>query len=524
MTLHEVQRPATRVARYETPTDLDAALTLLADGGDRARPIAGGTDLLVELDRGGRPGVDVLVDLGRIPGLDIIDVDGDHLRLGPLVTHNQVVSSSACRREAAPLAQACWEVGSAQLRNRATVVGNVVTASPANDTLSALTALGASAEIASLDGRRVVSLDELVIGFRTTSLAPGELVTALLVPRLDDRSRGVFVKLGLRRAQAISVLHLAAVVAFDRPVSGPTGDAVVTGARIAVGSAAPTVLTVVAAGDALVGRPFDDAAASAAATATAHAVSPIDDLRATAEYRRDLVTTMVERALGALMAGAQPSTPPPSPPRLWRPGFEGRFPTGPDHARSITDADVVAATVNGAPVATDGAASVTLLDWLRRAGVVGVKEGCAEGECGACTVILDGAAVMSCLVPAGRAAGADVITAEGLSGPGGELHPVQRAFVDCDAVQCGFCTPGFVVAVVVLLDEHPAPTPDQVGAGLAGNLCRCTGYAAIRRAVERAATDPATATDTATAGDTETAGDPETAGDTATANDEGNGA
>ena len=134
-----------------------------------------------------------------------------------------------------------------------------------------------------------------------------------------------------------------------------------------------------------------------------------------------------------------------------------------------------------------GAASTVLLDWLRtHAGASGVKEGCAEGECGACTVLLDGAAVMSCLVPAGRAHGAAVVTVEGLADTSG-LHPVQQAFVDCHAVQCGFCTPGLLVAAASLLEEHPSPSRSQVEVGLSGNLCRCTGYRAIHDAVQAVA-------------------------------------
>ncbi len=145
-------------------------------------------------------------------------------------------------------------------------------------------------------------------------------------------------------------------------------------------------------------------------------------------------------------------------------------------------------TVNGEPVSVTVPPVRTAAEVLREElGLTGTKIGCGEGECGACTILLDGEAVTSCLLPAARLRGREVTTIEGLAGPDGALHPVQQAFVDCGAVQCGFCTPGMVMRTVAFLRENPDPTDREIARSIEGNLCRCTGYVKIPEATRAAA-------------------------------------
>jgi carbon-monoxide dehydrogenase small subunit len=144
-------------------------------------------------------------------------------------------------------------------------------------------------------------------------------------------------------------------------------------------------------------------------------------------------------------------------------------------------------TLNGHPQVWAVEPRTTLLRALRERGVTSAKRGCEEGECGTCTVLVDGIPQKSCMMLALEAEGKSVLTVEGLVGPDGALHPVQRAFVEEGAIQCGFCTPGMVLTTLALLRKNPDPSEEEIRVALSGNLCRCTGYTGIFRAVRRAA-------------------------------------
>ena len=481
---------------YYAPRTVAEALDLLAQHSDECRLIAGGTDLILEIERNLRK-QQIIVDISCIPGLNTIERRGGTLTLGALVTHNQVVGAADAVAHAFPLTLACWLVGAPQIRNRGTVAGNCVTASPANDTIAPLWAMDATFTLASRDrGERTLTCAEFFRGVRKTALQSDEMLVRIDVPALEPTERGTFLKLGLRQAQAISVVNVAVIVDFgdeDKTRNTHHREASpwdVSRSRIALGSVAPTIVRAGEAETYLAGKALTDDVIDRAAELTAAAARPITDVRGSADYRRDMVRVLTARALRQLRDGSERAEWPEQPVLLQGSGAreqESEVRDRESHREASRSG--VSLTLNGKPTTLQNVHGKTLLRALREdAGLTGTKEGCAEGECGACTVWLDGVAVMSCLVPAERAAGCEVVTVEGLGRPDGALSPLQQAFIDAAAVQCGYCTPGILMSAANLLEEFPQPTADQVKQALTGNLCRCTGYYKILEAVERTVT------------------------------------
>jgi xanthine dehydrogenase iron-sulfur cluster and FAD-binding subunit A len=451
--------------------DLDQTIDLLNRFQGTGRIIAGGTDLILEIERGVRNNIEQLIDISRVEGLDKIRLDDEGLiHIGPMVTHNQMIADPLARKYAYPLAEACWRVGSPQIRNRATIAGNLITASPANDTVPPLMALDASVSLRSTAGTRSVRLRDFYSGVRKCDMKPDEMLIDICFNGMKENQAGAFYKFGLRNAQAISVVNACVILDLEGKK--------ILNAIITLGAVAPTIIHAQQAEKSLVGKQLIDEVIDEAAKLAAQDSKPIDDLRASAAFRRHLVHVCVKKSLETILNRTHAHVLPETPVLLSTAG----------NSIKVTDdpSEIIQTTINGKHYAFPNCRDKTLLQLIREdAGLTGTKEGCAEGECGACTIFLDGKAVMSCLVPAGRAHTAVITTIEGLE-VDGKLNPVQQGFVEKGAVQCGYCTPGMIMSVTKLLEEKPAPGVEEIQQALAGNLCRCTGYYQIIEAVEAA--------------------------------------
>lgn len=462
--------------KYVNAASIDEVIDILSIKKDKAKIVAGATDLMLEFEKGIRKGIDTVIDISRIEGLNQISLDEEnYFHLGPLVTHNQAASSNLLREKAYPLSRASWEVGAPQIRNRGTVAGNIITASPANDTITPLMALGAWVTLKSKSGERNVNLNDFYTGVRKTVMKPDEMLTDIVFPALTPKHKGTFLKVALRRAQAISVVNIAIIL----DLSGNS----INNAVITLGAVAPTIIHADQAEIFLQGKILSSEIIEEAALLTSAAAKPIDDLRGTADYRKEMVRVFTKRGLLSILNNEEQAGMPDNPITL-----TGNSTFSKIESAIFDSKTIINTTINGNKYAITGAGNKSLLRLIREnTGLTGTKEGCAEGECGACTVFLDGNAIMACLVPAARADNAEIITIEGLS-IDGHLHPVQDAFINDGAVQCGYCSPGFLMSAAKLLESNPKPTKNQIEEAITGNLCRCTGYYKIVQAIENAST------------------------------------
>jgi xanthine dehydrogenase iron-sulfur cluster and FAD-binding subunit A len=440
--------------------------------------VAGGTEAMPPRNRGERAGP--LLDLSLVSELRDVAL-GERCRLGAGVTYTRLLEELA---EPLPvLALAARTIASRQVRNRATLGGALAIADPSADILCALVAAGAEVELASLDGVRRVAVERFLTGPYECDLREDELIVAVLVP--PAAGPAAYAKVGARNAMARAACAVAVVLDEERRSAG-----------IAVAACAPVPVRTPEA-ERLVAEeaPWEDEHEldagwlRRAGALIAGATRPRADGRGSVEYKRHAAAVLGGRALARAWrergAPRSPAAAPASPSggsAKLRRHIRRNFP-------DVREPGGAVLRVDGAERALPPeAAGESLLRFLRdELGVTAPKNACEEGECGSCTVAIDGEIACACLVPAVQAAGCEVETAAGLAEVDGELHPVQAALLEAGGVQCGFCTPGFVMAARDLLRRVPDPTVEQVREGLNGNLCRCTGYRKIVEAVRLAA-------------------------------------
>ena len=291
---------------FVSAATVDDALSALSGG---ARPVAGGTDLVVGARQGKAPLPDAIVAIDRIPGFRAIDVSDRGLQLGTLVTHGDITASDEIRTRYTALADASAIVGSHATRAQGTIGGNVMNASPAMDTGGPLLCFGATATLRSASGERSIELDQLWTGAGSTSARSDELLVVLEVPAPSSGTGSSYVRLEYRRQMEIAVVGATAVVTMD-------GDRIVD-ARVAITALTPTIRRVPEAESALNGTDGGDAVVEAAAAAAAAASTPISDVRGSAEYRRAMAAVIANRAITAALTRAHGgSVPIPASPAL----------------------------------------------------------------------------------------------------------------------------------------------------------------------------------------------------------------
>ena len=461
--------------QYYTVSSIDDALDILDSEREEARIIAGGTDLVLEIKNNQHPLVKTLIDITRIKDQDRVWIDDGYVNIGPLLTHNQCIVSDELNKFGFPLIRAAYSVGVPQIRNIGTVIGNLVTGSPANDTITPLVALDAEIIIRSKIKEYKVKLIDFYTGVRKTIMASNEMVVGLRFKKMNPNQKGAFIKYLLRETNAISVANVCAILTLD---GSDIRKAIVT-----LGAVAPTIIHSQKAEHFLTGKGLSKENIERSAELAKQDALPIDDIRSSEKYRSHLIPILLKKALSSIKDGSWNTFNFP-PVLLW--GKKTKFITPIEKSIKHDKNMPIKISLNGNNKTFNHGQNETLLALIRdTARLTGTKEGCGEGECGACTLHLNGLPVLSCLIPAPKAHNSEVTTIEGLSS-GNKLHPIQEAFVEAGAVQCGYCTPGFIMSAVKLLEEKPHPTEMDIKQGLSGNICRCTGYYSIIEAVEKA--------------------------------------
>ena len=421
---------------YVRAESVEHAVAALAAAGSDGKIIAGGQSLMPMINfRLVRPAV--LVDINRISGLDRIEDRGKHLRFGALVRHRMTASDAVIARDVPVLHAAMENVAHLTVRNRGTFCGSVCHADPAAEMPMLSLLLDGVVRIAGPNGEREIAAADFLTGSLTNALDPAEMVTAIDIAKPAPGTGWGFAEFARRHGD----YALAAVsVLIER------ADSAARNVRVAVMGVGGIASRIASAEAVLEGRELTAAVIAEAVAALRDDIEPMSDLSAQGHCS----------GMGA---------------------------------RGMTDPVSITVNVNGTAHTRSVEPRLLLSDFLRHElGLTGTHVGCEHGVCGACTVLIDGRSARSCLTLAVMADGQDIETVEA-QGTQEDLGRIQRAFRDHHALQCGFCTPGFLMTIADMLRHHPLENDEQIREALSGNLCRCTGYQNIVAAVRELASE-----------------------------------
>ena len=483
---------------------VDDAVRLLLEY-PQAQIIAGGSDVLVQMREGKRAGAELV----SIYGLDelrgvVMEEDGT-IRIGSLTSFSHITKDPIIQKYINVLGEAVDMVGGPQIRNIGTIGGNTCNGVTSADSASTLFAWDAVIELAGPDGIRRIPIKDFYIKAGKVDLRPGEIQTAILIPReAYEGYEGYYIKYAMRNAMDIATLGCSVNVKLSEDKK------TFTDVRIAYGVAGPVPMRAVHAEAAGRGLEVTDENIEKIGDTVLEDVTPRDSWRASKAFREHISKLLCKRALreavrragGVISEESQAAMAPNTSDneetvtgeKKEAPASISGASEGSETAKHtiMTDSEsgkqykLVRCRINGVERETMVDVRASLTDMLRNDySLTSVKKGCEVGECGACNVIIDGECYNSCIYLAVWADGKEIRTLEGLMGPDGELSDIQQAFIDEAAVQCGFCTPGVIMSAEEILESGKEYTRDELRKQLSGHLCRCTGYENILNAVEK---------------------------------------
>ena len=459
---------------YYQPQSLDEAFGLMEKYEGRARYVAGGTDAMIRVKQKiWQP--EALISLRWVEALCGIKKTGNSLRLGSMTLWREIETDPLVASHCPALADAAPMVANPQIRNVATVGGNLCNAAPSADGAPPLMVMEAVLTISGPHGEREVPISEFFKGPGQHCMQPGEVLTAITIPEMPMHTGMAFLKSG-RVTQDIAVANVAVCIEMEGRVCKKC--------RVAAGAVGPVPMELHGVELFVEGKEITQDLLLEIQDKAAGEVTPITDVRSTEIYRRTVTGVMVKRAIEQAMERAKYEA------ESRDVAVSPAVPQDMEPTVGLYDSPLrkrVRFNLNGQAVEAEVMSHKMLSNVLRDTfEFTGTKEGCGQGECGACTVLVDGESVNSCLYPAFEVDGKTVTTIEGLVGEGNRLDPIQSAFVENGGIQCGFCTPGMIMSTKAMLKRNAHPTEEEIRKGISGNLCRCTGYVQIVESIKQA--------------------------------------